>query len=99
MANHCALNRIFRALADPTRRFMVECLCNEDASVSWLAEPLPISLGSVLKHVRALERDGLIRTHKIGRVRTCWLEPQALDLLDRWVRFQRGRYQRRQPRT
>jgi len=42
---------------------------------------------------------GLIRTHKIGRVRTCWLEPQALDLLDQWVNEQRSRWERRQPRA
>jgi DNA-binding transcriptional ArsR family regulator len=98
MRNYLALNHIFRALGDPTRRHIVELLCDGDASVSLIAEPLPMSLAMVTRHIQALERRGLIRTHKIGRVRTCWLEPQALDLLDGWVTYQRSRWERRQPR-
>src|SRR2546423_15437360 len=82
MRNHLALNHIFRALADPTRRDIVELLCDGDAPVTSIAEPLPISLATVTRHVQALERWGLIRTHKIGRVRVCWLQPQALDRTD-----------------
>ena len=85
MNKYVALNHIFRALGDPTRRHIVELLCDADASVSFIAEPLPMSLATVTRHVQALERRGLIRTHKIGRVRTCWLEPEALGLLDEWV--------------
>ena len=98
MRNHLALNHIFRALADPTRRGIVELLCERDPSVSFIAEPLPMSLAMVTRHIQALERWGLIRTHKIGRVRTCWFEPQALELLDHWVRERRRSCQRRESR-
>src|SRR5947207_15396358 len=79
MRNYLALNHIFRALADPTRRDIVELLCDRDAPVTSIAEPLPMSLATVTRRVQALERWGLIRTLKIGRVRVRWLEPQALD--------------------
>ena len=99
MRNYLALNHIFRALADPTRRDIVELLCDGDAPVTSIAEPLPMSLATVTRHVQALERWGLIRTHKIGRVRVCWLEPQALDRLDQWVAYQRSRWERRPSRV
>jgi len=85
MLNWVALDRIFRALADPTRRYMVECLCDGEASVSWLAEHLPLSLATILQHLQVLEDNGLIRTEKIGRQRICRIEPQSLRLLDRWI--------------
>jgi DNA-binding transcriptional ArsR family regulator len=99
MRNYLALNHIFRALADPTGRHIVELLCDGDASVTFIAEPLPLSFATVTRRVQALERRGLIRTHKIGRVRTCWLDPQALDLLDQWVTEQRSRWRRSQSRV
>ncbi|TLZ39245.1 MAG: winged helix-turn-helix transcriptional regulator [Gammaproteobacteria bacterium] len=89
----------FRALGDPTRRHIIELLCDGDATVSFIAEPLPMSLAMVTRHVHALERRGLIRTHKIGRVRTCWLEPEALRQLEEWVRYQRSRWERHQRRV
>ncbi len=98
MRNYLALNHIFRALADPTGRHIVELLCDGDASVTFIAGPLPLSLATVTRRVQALEKGGLIRTHKIGRVRTCWLDPQALELLDQWVAQQRGRWERNQSR-
>jgi DNA-binding transcriptional ArsR family regulator len=98
MLNYPVLNHIFRALADPTRRRILEQLCEEDASVTLIAGPLPISLAGVMQHLRVLEKAGLMHTHKSGRVRTCYLEPQALDLLDEWIAQCRGRWQRRQPR-
>src|SRR5438045_5869256 len=94
MRNYLALNHIFRALADPTRRAIVELLCDRDAPVTSIAEPLPMSLATVTRHVQALERWGLIRTLKIGRVRVCCLEPQALDRLDQLVAYLRSRWQR-----
>jgi DNA-binding transcriptional ArsR family regulator len=90
---------VFRALADPTRRAIIERLSDGDASVSDLAEPLPISLAAVVQHVQALEQSGLIHTEKAGRVRTCRLEPQALRLLDQWITQRRSLWQRRPPRT
>jgi DNA-binding transcriptional ArsR family regulator len=98
MRNYLALNHIFHALADPTRRYIIELLCDGEASLSFIAEPLPTSLATVTRQVQALERRGLIRTHKIGRVRTCWLEPQALDLIGQWIAQQRGRWERNQSR-
>ena len=71
MLNYRLLDRVFRALADPTRRAIIERLSDGDASVSDLAEPLPISLAAVMQHVQALEQTGLIHTEKAGRVRTC----------------------------
>lgn len=99
MSNYCDLNHVFRALADPMRRHIVELLCDDEASVSFIAEPLPISLVSVLNHLQALEKSGLVRTHKIGRVRTCWVEPRALRLLDQWVNEHLSRCQRRPSRS
>ncbi len=83
MLNYRALDSVFRALADPTRRAIIERLSDGDASVSDLAEPLPISLAAVVA----------------GRVRTCRLEPQALRLLDQWITQRRSLWQRRPPRT
>jgi DNA-binding transcriptional ArsR family regulator len=94
MRNDPALDHIFRALADPTRRGIVELLCERDPSVSFIAEPLPMSLAMVTRHIQALERWGLVRTHKIGRVRVCRLEPHALELLHQWVTCQRSRWER-----
>ena len=99
MRNYLALNHIFGALADPTGRHIVELLCDGEASVTFIAEPLPMSLATVTRRVQSLERSGLIRTHKIGRVRTCLLEPQALERLDEWVTYQRSRWQRSQSRA
>jgi DNA-binding transcriptional ArsR family regulator len=85
MLNYVALDKICHALADPTRRYMVECLCDGEASVSWLAEHLPLGLPTILQHLQVLEDDGLIHTVKIGRTRICHIEPQSLRLLDQWV--------------
>lgn len=99
MRNYLALNHIFRALANPTRRHIIEQLSDEDASVTVIAEPLPISLPSVMRQIQVLESAGMIRTHKIAQVRTCWLEPQPLNLLDAWLTEQRSRWERRQSRA
>ena len=93
MSKYLALNHILRALAHPTRRGIVELLCDRDPAVSFIAEPLPMSLATVTRHIKVLERGGLIRTHKIGRVRVCLLEPQALDLLHEWVNYWRSRWE------
>ena len=74
------LDRAFAALADPTRRAIVGRLCDGPRSVSELAEPFDLALPSLLKHVRVLEQSGLISSEKVGRVRTCRIESQALKL-------------------
>jgi DNA-binding transcriptional ArsR family regulator len=76
---------MFYALADPTRRFIVEGLCDTEASVSKIAEPLPLALSTVLQHLKVLERSGLIHTEKRGQVRRCRLDPQALRLIGEWA--------------
>lgn len=76
---------MFQALADPARRSMVDRLCKGPASVSELAEPLAMSLPSVMQHLRVLETSGLVRSEKTGRVRTCRIEPAALTAAERWI--------------
>lgn len=79
------LDLTFQALADPTRRQMVERLSRGPASVGELARPLAMSLPAVLQHLRMLEASGLVRSEKAGRVRTCRIEPAALQAAERWI--------------
>jgi len=80
------LNLAFAALADPTRRAIVARLCSGEATVGELAEPFAIGLPTLLKHIRMLERGGLVSSEKTGRVRTCSLTPEALRSTDDWLR-------------
>ncbi len=89
------LDRMFQALADPTRRVMVERLSRGPASVSELAAPLLMSLPAVVQHLQVLEASGLVRTEKVGRVRTCQLEPGALQLAEQWINDRRLQWERR----
>src|SRR5882724_5935153 len=96
MLNYQApLDRAFQALADPARRVMVERLARGPASVSELAEPLDMSLSAVVQHLAVLEASGLVRSEKVGRVRTCRLEPQALRNAERWIAGRRALWERR----
>lgn len=79
------LSPMFTALADPTRRQVVERLSQGPASVSDLAEPFEMSLPAFVQHIGVLQSSGLIGSHKKGRVRTCYLEKEAFDTLDDWV--------------
>ncbi len=79
------LDRTFQALADPSRRAMVERLGRGPASVSELAKPLKMSLPAVVQHIAVLEASGLVRSHKQGRVRTCELDPEGLDRAGQWI--------------
>lgn len=83
------LDRVFHALADPTRRGIVERLTRGPASVSDLAEPLPMSLPAVVQHLKVLEESGLVRSGKAGRVRTCQLESDVLRTAEEWIGRQR----------
>jgi DNA-binding transcriptional ArsR family regulator len=76
---------LFGALADPTRRAMVDRLITGPVSVSDLARPLEMSLPAVVQHLHVLESSGLVRSQKLGRVRTCTLEPTALRAAERWI--------------
>jgi DNA-binding transcriptional ArsR family regulator len=89
------LDRVFQALADPTRREMVERLSRGPASVSQLAEPLPMSLPAVVQHLHVLEASGLVQSEKVGRVRTCRIEPGALRPVERWISERRTSWERR----
>src|SRR3954447_9524235 len=86
---------MFHALADPTRRAIVARLSQGPASVSTLAEPLPMSLAAVGQHVQVLTAGGLVRTEKVGRVRTCRLEPAALRSAEQWIARHRGAWELR----
>ena len=90
-----ALDRLFHALADPARRGMVDRLSRGPASVSELARPLAMSLPSVMQHLQVLEDSGLVRSEKVGRVRTCRIEPEALDAVEQWVAQRRTRWAQR----
>ena len=80
-----SLDRVLHALADGSRRRIVERLSTGSASVSDLARPLPITLAAVVQHVQVLESAGLVRTRKVGRVRRCELRMEALRPVDRWI--------------
>ncbi|MGF9691536.1 metalloregulator ArsR/SmtB family transcription factor [Rhizobium sp. 0TCS1.26] len=79
------LDRAFSALGDPTRRAIVSRLCDGPQSVTELSAPFELALPSLLKHVRVLEESGLVSSEKIGRVRTCRVEPQALEATQAWI--------------
>src|SRR4051794_41940007 len=79
MLNQLAPDQVFHALGDSTRRRLVEHLSRGPASVSDLAKPLGITLAAVLQHLQGLERSGVVRTQKVGRVRTCLIEPPRLN--------------------
>ena len=87
--NNTALDRVFHALADPTRRAIVARLSRGPASVGELAKPLSMALPTVLQHLRVLESSRLIRSEKAGRVRTCHLDPVSFSTIERWIGQQR----------
>ena len=89
------LDRLFHALADPTRRAMMERLSRGPAPVSELARPLPMSLPAAMQHLGVLEAAGLVRSEKVGRVRTCAIEPQALSQVEQWVNARRSEWEQR----
>src|SRR5918995_1911457 len=90
-----SIDRVFRALADPSRRVILERLSHGPASVSQLARPLPMSLPAVVQHLQVLEASGLVRSEKAGRVRTCRIEPLALRPVERWIGDRRAAWERR----
>jgi len=89
------LNRTFQALADPTRRAIVERLTRAPVTVSELAKPLAMSLPAVMQHIAVLEASGLVFSKKSGRVRTCRVNPEALSLAERWIGERRMEWERR----
>lgn len=80
-----SVDRLFSALADPTRRRMVERLSLGPVSVSELAQPFDMSLPAIVQHLQVLEQSGLVKTAKVGRVRTCTLDTETLSRAERWI--------------
>jgi len=96
MTNHRgALDLAFHALSDPSRRLMVERLVDGPATVSQLAAPLAMALPTVLQHLRVLEASGVVRSSKVGRVRTCTVDTAALRAVEHWISEQRTTWERR----
>jgi DNA-binding transcriptional ArsR family regulator len=89
------LDQMFQALADPTRRGIVERLARGPASVSELAKPFDMSLPAIVQHLQVLEGSGLVQSKKVGRVRTCTLDSGALTLAEKWINERRRNWERR----
>ena len=94
MVEH-SLDKAFAALADPTRRGLIERLAQGPASVSDLAAPFPVSLAAVMQHLKVLEDSGLVTSRKQGRVRTCQVDPKMLSQVERWVADRRALWEQR----
>ena len=95
MLNQSALDRVFQALADPTRRTIVERLSRGEASVTQIAEPLDMSLPAVLQHLQLLEASGIVESHKSGRVRTCRINQKTLQAAEQWIARRRAAWERK----
>jgi DNA-binding transcriptional ArsR family regulator len=95
MPNSSPLDRVFQALADPTRRAVVERLGRGPAPMSELAQPFAMALPSFAQHLDVLERSGLVRSRKKGRVRTYRLAPRPLAAAEHWMDKQRALWERR----
>src|SRR3984957_6746105 len=89
------LDRTFQALADKSRRTMVERLTFGPASVSELAAPLSMSLAAVVQHVQILESCGVVKTEKVGRTRMCRIEPAAMTAAEQWMTDRRQGWEAR----
>jgi DNA-binding transcriptional ArsR family regulator len=93
--SHPNLDLMFQALADPTRRGMVEQLSRGPVSVSELAKPYAMSLPAVVQHLQMLEASGLVSSEKVGRVRTVRIEPEALSQAEQWINARRTNWVKR----
>jgi len=96
---HTDLDLMFQALADPTRRAMIDRLSRGPASVSELAKPFDMSLPAVVQHLQALENSGLVSSQKVGRVRTVQIQPDALSLAEQWINDRRTMWVKRLDRV
>lgn len=90
-----SIDRVLQALADPTRRRMVEELGRGPLSVSELARPFDMTLSAIVQHLAVLEASGVVRSEKVGRVRTCRIDPGALETAEQWVRQRRAEWEHR----
>lgn len=89
------LDLMYQALADASRRAMLDRLSQGPASVSELAQPFDMSLSAVMQHLQVLEASGLVSTRKEGRVRTCRIDPQAMGVAERWISQRRALWERK----
>ena len=89
------VDRVFHALGDPTRRAMIEKLSKGPITVSRLAKPLDITLAAVVQHLQILEKSGLVRSEKVGRVRTCRIESKGFSVVERWIADRRSLWETR----
>jgi len=89
------IDRLFHALGDPTRRRMMEMLSERPHSVSALAEPFGVTVTAIQQHLRILEEAGLVRTEKLGRVRSCQIEQKGLASIQAWLGDRRSLWERR----
>ena len=94
-SNSTELDRIFSALADPTRRAILRTLTRHPATITEIAEPFPVSLNAVSKHVMVLERAGLLRREIKGRQHYCWIEPRRLREAEEWFEYYRRFWEQR----
>jgi len=92
---HLALDRVFHALGDPTRRAVVQRLGRGPAAVGELAQPFKMALPSFMQHLAALEKCGLVTSRKQGRSRIYSLEPKPLEAAEKWMTDQRALWETR----
>lgn len=90
-----AVDQLFHALGDPTRRKILDRLGRGPQSVSRLAKPLGVTPTAIVHHLHVLEQSLLVRTAKEGRTRTCHIEPEGFLMLERWIRDQRALWESR----
>lgn len=95
LSQRVSVDRVFHALGDPTRRAIVERLSEGPISVSRLAKPLDITVAAVVQHLQVLEKSGLVHTEKVGRVRTCRMEPSGLSVAEQWIDERRSLWEKR----
>jgi DNA-binding transcriptional ArsR family regulator len=95
MSQRTKTDLVFHALGDPTRRAILEMVTERPVSISQLAEPLSITLAAVVQHVQVLEEVGLVRTEKVGRVRSCRIDPKGIAVARQWLDDRRSEWERR----
>ena len=95
MVQYATIDRTLSAIADPTRRQVLDRLASGPATITQLAQPFGMSLTGMKKHVRILEEARLVVTEKVGRARTCRLGPERLDEAFDWIGFYRKQWDRR----
>src|SRR5215472_2536476 len=93
-ASKANIDRVFHALGDATRRAILEKLSQRPLSVTRLAAPLGITLAAIVQHLQVLEESGLVHTEKVGRVRTCRIEPAGLSVAEKWLGDRRTIWER-----